>query len=160
MNSCLWHGSLSKGTKAKCSYQFRYRRTDCTDNCLPSLISFLSVYGRESMPVWPALQWYIVITTHSQLWLLQGTLEKLHDHERNIVYQNTYKKADLYLNRWYIYLLSCSSYSKFMVSLQAYFPFVQSGDVQLPALEHSLCLLPDGLPLCKLGIVIQDLVSS
>ena len=55
---------------------------------------------------------------------------------------------------------SSSSYSKFMVSLQDYFPFVQSGDVQLPALEHSLCLLPDGLPLCKLGIVIQDVVSS
>ena len=76
MNSCPWHGSLSKGTKAKCFYQFRYRRTDCTDNCLPSLISFLYVCGRESMPVWPALQWYIVITTHSQLWLLQGTLGK------------------------------------------------------------------------------------
>ena len=70
MNSCPWHGSLSKGTKAKCFYQFRYRRTDCTDNCLPSLISFLHVCGRESMPVWPTLQWYIVITTHRQLWLL------------------------------------------------------------------------------------------
>ena len=82
MNSCPWHGSLSKATKAKCFYQFRYRRTDCTDNCLPSLISFLYVCGRESMPVWPALQWYIVITTHSQLWLLQGTLGKICKNEQ------------------------------------------------------------------------------